>query len=137
MSEIPNLFATAIGESPETIVYTVSDPTALDGNVVVGPGKVLTTGGIVAKLVGVTLTTVVATPKVSPPHEATPNPVTTTNANVNDVDFDFEGVRLTNTNLNSRACEGLNGDASSPPLSRQGTRGGKNRRWQRCFAHEV
>ena len=32
------------------------------------PGKVLATGGMVAKLVGVTLTTVVATPKVSPPH---------------------------------------------------------------------
>jgi hypothetical protein len=27
-------------------VYTVSAPTAFDGNVVVGPGKVLTTGGI-------------------------------------------------------------------------------------------
>jgi hypothetical protein len=36
--------------------------------VVVVPGKVLATGGIVAKLVGVTLTTVVATPNVSPPH---------------------------------------------------------------------
>jgi hypothetical protein len=46
----------------------VSCPTAPLGSVVVVPGKVLATGGIVAKLVGVTLTTVVATPKVSPPH---------------------------------------------------------------------
>lgn len=127
VSEIPNLFATAIGESPATIVYTVSAPTAFDGNVVVGPGKVLTTGGIVAKLVGVTLTTVVATPNVSPPHDATPNPATTANASATDADFDLGRNRFTNTNNNSRACEALKGDASPPPLSHQGTSGGKNR----------
>jgi hypothetical protein len=84
-------------------VYTVSDPTALDGNVVVGPGNVLTTGGIVAKFVGVTFTTVVATPKVSPPHDAKPKPETMTNANANDVDFDFGIMRFLNTKNNSRA----------------------------------
>jgi hypothetical protein len=67
-----NLFATAIGESPATIVYKVSCPTAPLGNVVVVPGAVLATGGIVAKFVGVTFTTVVATPNVSPP-QAAPN----------------------------------------------------------------
>jgi hypothetical protein len=94
---------------------------------VVGPGNVLTTGGIVAKLVGVTLTTVVATPNVSPPHDATPNPVTKTNTSASDADFDLGRMRDINTNNNSRACEGLKGDASPPPLSHQGTSGGKNR----------
>lgn len=124
---MPNLFATASGESPATIVYTVSAPTAFDGNVVVGPGTVLTTGGIVAKLVGVTLTTVVATPNVSPPHDATPNPVTTTNASAADADFDLGRMRVTNTDTKSRACEGLKGDASPTPLSHQGTSCGKYR----------
>ncbi len=124
---MPNLLATASGESPATIVYTVSAPTAFDGNVVVGPGKVLATGGMVTKLVGVTLTTVVATPNVSPPHDAKPIPETMTNANANDVDFDFGVRRFLNTETNSRACEGLKGDASTPPLSHQGTGGGKNR----------
>ena len=123
---MPNLFATAIGESPATIVYTVSVPTALDGNVLVGPGSVLATGGIVAKLVGVTLTTVVATPSVSPPHDANPKPETVTNANASDVDFDLGLRRFLNTDNNSRACEGLKGDASPPPLSHQGTSGRKN-----------
>lgn len=100
---MPNLFATAIGESPATIVYTVSVPTALDGNVLVGPGSVLATGGIVAKLVGVTLTTVVATPSVSPPHDANPKPETVTNANASDVDFDLGLRRFLNTDNNSRA----------------------------------
>ena len=127
MREIPNLFATAIGESPATTVYVVSVPTALEGNVVVVPGIVLATGGMVAKFVGDTLTTVVATPNVSPPHEATPNPVTTTNASATDADFDLGLRRFLNTNNNSRACEGLKGDASPPPLSHQGTSGGKNR----------
>ena len=117
MSEIPNLLATANGESPATTVYTVSVPTALDGNVVEGPGNVLATGGIVAKLVGVTLTTVVATPKVSPPQDAKPKPETMTNAKASDVDFDLGMRRFLNTKNNSRACEGLKGDASSPPLS--------------------
>ena len=100
---MPNLLATAIGESPATTVYTVSAPTALDGNVVVGPGNVLATGGIVAKLVGVTFTTVVATPKVSPPHAAKPKPETVTNANANDEDFDLGLIRFLNTKNNSRA----------------------------------
>lgn len=103
VSEIPNLFATASGESPSTTVYTVSAPTAFDGKVVVGPGNVLTTGGIVAKLVGVTLTTVVATPNVSPPHEAKPKPETMTKANANDVGFDLGMKRFLNTENNSRA----------------------------------
>jgi hypothetical protein len=107
-------------------VYTVSAPTAFDGKVVVGPGNVLTTGGIVAKLVGVTLTTVVATPNVSPPHDARPIPETMTKINASDVDFDLGRMRVTNTNNNSRACEGLKGDASPPPLSHQGTSGWKN-----------
>ena len=87
----------------------------------------LATGGMVAKLVGVTLTTVVATPNVSPPHDAKPKPETMTNANANDVDFDFGVRQFLNTETNSRACEGLKGDASTPPLSHQGTGGGKNR----------
>lgn len=62
------LFATANGESPALTTYLDSAPTAFTGSVVVVPGKVLFTGGIVAKFVGVTLTTVVATPRVSPPH---------------------------------------------------------------------
>ena len=103
VSEIPNLLATASGESPATTVYTVSAPTALDGNVVEGPGKVLATGGIVAKLVGVTFTTVVATPNVSPPHDANPKPETMTNANASDVDFDLGLRRFLNTDNNSRA----------------------------------
>jgi hypothetical protein len=97
------LFATASGESPATTVYTVSVPTALDGNVVVVPGKVLATGGIVAKFVGVTLTTVVATPNVSPPHETKPKADTMTSANANDVGFDFGIMRVNNTMNNSRA----------------------------------
>ena len=44
------------------------------------PGAVLATGGIVAKFVGVTLTTVVATPKVSPLQAAPKTLVTTTQA---------------------------------------------------------
>lgn len=44
---------------------------AFDGSEVVVPGKVLATGGIVAKFVGVTATTVVATPNVSWPHAPT------------------------------------------------------------------
>lgn len=127
VSEMPNLLATASGESPATTVYTVSVPTALDGNVVEGPGSVLATGGIVAKLVGVTLTTVVATPSVSPPHEAKPKPETMTNANASDVDFDLELRRFLNTDNNSRAYEGLKGDASAPPLSHQGTSSRKYR----------
>jgi hypothetical protein len=103
VSEIPNLFATARGESPATTVYTVSVPTALDGNVVEGPGNVLATGGIVAKLVGVTFTTVVATPNVSPPHDAKPKPETMTKANASDVDFDVGLRRFLNTDNNSRA----------------------------------
>ena len=103
VSEIPNLLATASGESPLTTVYTVSVPTALDGNVVLGPGNVLTTGGMVAKLVGVTFTTVVATPNVSPPHEAKPKPETMTNTNASDVDFDLGLRRFLNTENNSRA----------------------------------
>jgi hypothetical protein len=103
VSEIPYLFATASGESPLTTVYVVSVPTALDGNVVEGPGNVLATGGIVAKLVGVTLTTVVATPNVSPPHDAKPNPETMTNINASDVDFDLGMMRFVNTETNSRA----------------------------------
>jgi len=103
VSDMPNLLATAIGESPATTVYTVSAPTALDGNVVVGPGNVLTTGGIVAKLVGVTFTTVVATPKVSPPHDANPKPEAMTKANANDMDFGLRLRRFLNTDDNSRA----------------------------------
>ena len=62
--------ATEIGESPAWTVYVDSWPTAFAGNVVVVPGAVLATGGMVAKFVGVTFTTVVATPNVSPPHAA-------------------------------------------------------------------
>jgi hypothetical protein len=69
----------------------------------------------------------VATPNVSPPHDATPNPATTANASATDADFDLGRNRFTNTNNNSRACEALKGDASPPPLSHQGTSGGKNR----------
>jgi hypothetical protein len=103
VSDMPNLLATANGESPATTVYTVSVPTALDGSVVAGPGNVLATGGIVAKLVGVTFTTVVATPNVSPPQETKPKPETMTNANANDVDFDLGLRRFPNTENNSRA----------------------------------
>ena len=127
VSEIPNLLATASGESPATTVYTVSVPTALDGSVLVGPGSVLATGGIVAKLVGVTFTTVVATPNVSPPHDAKPKPETRTKANASDVDFDLGIRRFLNTDTNSRASEGLKGDASAPPLSHQWTSCGKYR----------
>jgi hypothetical protein len=78
-------------------------------------------------LVGVTLTTVVATPSVSPPHEAKPKPETMTNANASDLDFDLELRRFLNTDNNSRAYEGLKGDASAPPLSHQGTSSRKYR----------
>jgi hypothetical protein len=84
-------------------VYVVSEPTALDGNEVVVPGNVLATGGMVAKFVGVTLTTVVATPSVSPPQEAKPKVDTMTNANAIDEDFDFGITRVNNTMNNSRA----------------------------------
>ena len=47
------------------------------------PGKVLATGGIVAKFVGVTLTTVVATPNVSAPHDAVKTDTTATEAAMN------------------------------------------------------
>ena len=47
------------------------------------PGNVLATGGIVAKFVGVTLTTVVATPKVSVPHEEANTDTTTTDVAIN------------------------------------------------------
>ena len=103
VSEIPNLLATASGESPATTVYTVSVPTALEGNVVVMPGNVLATGGIVAKLVGVTFTTVVATPNVSPPQDEKPKPEIMKRARANEVDVDFENTRLPDTGTNSRA----------------------------------
>jgi hypothetical protein len=64
---------------------------------------VLATGGIVAKLLGVTFTTVVATPNVSPPHAVEPKPETMTNTKANDVDFDFGVMRFNNTETNSRA----------------------------------
>ncbi len=70
VTEMLNLLATAMGESPARTVYKISSPTAPVGSVVVVPGAVLATGGIVAKFVGVTFTTVVATPNVSPPHDA-------------------------------------------------------------------
>jgi hypothetical protein len=125
--EIPNLFATASGESPETTVYTVSEPTALDGNVVVVPGTVLATGGMVAKFVGVTLTTVVATPNVSPPHAAKPKPEVITSAIASVADFDFGMTRFNNTMNNSRACERPTGGASRQPLLYQWALGGKDR----------
>lgn len=68
VTEMPYLLATLIGVSPDCTTYVCSEPTAPAGSVDVVPGAVLATGGIVAKLVGVTFTTVVATPKVSPPH---------------------------------------------------------------------
>jgi hypothetical protein len=49
------------------------------------------------------LTTVVATPSVSPPHDANPKPETMTNANASDVDFDLGLRRFLNTDNNSRA----------------------------------
>ena len=101
--EIPNLFATASGESPATTVYVVSVPTAFEGNVVDVPGTVLATGGMVAKFVGVTLTTVVATPKVSPPQAVKPKPEVMTSAIVSAADFDFGMTRFNNTMNNSRA----------------------------------
>jgi hypothetical protein len=101
--DIPNLFATASGESPATTVYVVSVPTALDGNVVDVPGTVLATGGMVAKFVGVTFTTVVATPKVSPPQAAKPKPEVMTSASASVADFDFVMTRFNNTMHNSRA----------------------------------
>jgi hypothetical protein len=70
---------------------------------------------------------VVATPNVSPPHDAKPKPETMTNANASDVDFDLGIRRFLNTDNNSRAWGGLKGDASAPPLSHQGTRCGKYR----------
>ena len=84
---------------------------------VVGPGNVLTTGGMVAKFVGVTLTTVVATPKVSPPHAAKPKPEVMTSAIASVADFDFGMTRFNNTMNNSRACDGSTGGAlRTPPL---------------------
>lgn len=67
VTEMPYLLATLIGVSPDCTTYVCSEPTAPAGRVDVVPGAVLATGGIVAKFVGVTFTTVVATPKVSPP----------------------------------------------------------------------
>ena len=45
-----------------------------------GPGNVVATGGMVAKFVGVTFTTVVATPRVSDPHEVSNDAATSTAA---------------------------------------------------------
>ena len=107
-----NLLATEIGESPATTVYNVSSPTAPDGSVVVVPGAVLATGGIVAKFVGVTFTTVVATPSVSPPHaEPKSDAATRQVATVKD----FPTRRRTdelNTRDNSRCCDTSKGVAS-------------------------
>lgn len=96
------LLATAKGESPAFTTYLDSAPTALTGSVVVVPGKVLFTGGIVAKLVGVTLTTVVATPSVSPPH-APPRTEATATSPVAVMSRVLDSRRKDNTIYNSRA----------------------------------
>ena len=67
VTEMPYLLATLMGVSPDCTTYVCSAPAAPGGNVVVVPGAVLATGGMVAKVVGVSFTTVVATPNVSPP----------------------------------------------------------------------
>ena len=91
------------------------------------PGNVLATGGIVAKLVGVTFTTVVATPKVSPPQDEKPKPETMTRARANELDFDFVKTRFNNTMNNSRACGRSTGGASRTPRLYQWALGGKYR----------
>jgi hypothetical protein len=104
VTEMLNLFATEMGESPATTVYNVSSPTAPVGSVVVVPGAVLATGGIVAKFVGVTFTTVVATPSVSPPHAA-PNKDAPATQTTTVRDFPKRvRVEAVNTNINSRWC---------------------------------
>ena len=54
-----------MGESPETTTYSCSYPTEPTGNVVLTPGAVVMTGGMVAKSVAPTGTTVVALPATS------------------------------------------------------------------------
>ena len=112
------LFATASGESPAFTTYTCSVPTALAGNEVVVPGKVLATGGMVAKFVGVTFTTVVATPKVSPPHDAPAIDTTTTEATVN-APRRRKVIVENCTDLHSRACEHSNWGALVRPTDGQ------------------
>ena len=112
VSEMLNLSATARGESPATTVYKVSSPTAPEGNVVVVPGAVLATGGIVAKLVGVTFTTVVATPNVSPPQAAPKTDAPRKHAEMATKRPALTFGRILNTETNSRACETVNGGAS-------------------------
>jgi len=66
---MPNRFATPIGESPARTMYSCSTPTDPGGKVVETTGNVDCAGGIVAKSVGPTGTTVVALPLTSVPHE--------------------------------------------------------------------
>ena len=65
---MPYNVANLIGESPSSTVYDCSTPTEPGGNVVGMFGTVVMTGGMVAKFVGATGTTVVAVPPTSPPH---------------------------------------------------------------------
>lgn len=62
---MPYEFATLMGESPEATTYSCSKPTDPAGKVVLTPGAVVMTGGIVAKSVAPTGTTVVAVPETS------------------------------------------------------------------------
>ena len=75
------------------------------------PGAVLATGGIVAKLVGVTFTTVVATPNVSPPHADMNVPASVTQATAATARPIDVRERNVNTTSNSRAWSGSTGGA--------------------------
>lgn len=112
VTEMPYLLATLMGVSPDCTTYVCSAPAAPGGNVVVVPGAVLATGGMVAKLVGVTFTTVVATPKVSPPHAD--NEVANTAAHTDAAAMRPNDGRANevNTSINSRGSRAPNGGAS-------------------------
>lgn len=102
VTEMPYLLATLMGVSPDCTTYVCSLPTAPAGNVEVVPGAVLATGGMVAKFVGVTFTTVVATPNVSPPQAETVAEKTTRHATAaTERPIDGRTNRV-NTELNSR-----------------------------------
>jgi hypothetical protein len=102
VTEIPYLLATLMGVSPDCTTYVCSAPTAPAGNVVVVPGAVLATGGIVAKFVGVTFTTVVATPNVSPPQAETVAEKTTRHATAANERPKDGRTNRESTELNSR-----------------------------------
>lgn len=103
VTEMPYLLATLMGVSPCTTTYVCSAPAAPGGNVVVVPGAVLATGGMVAKLVGVTFTTVVATPNVSPPQAETVDANATMHTDAAAMRPNDGRIKDVNTKLNSRA----------------------------------